>query len=280
MGIPANLKPRLNEFVNSSIGRAQALVITKAQSEIQRIIEQLLTECPPVEVLKTFTQIIQNIKPIIDSADKKVDQAAKIANQLQPAIQGGRLLIEILTKNPLTQVLVNGVPSVVSVLPPMVPNVLIQETKGQRNTESGLLDWARKLVETLSDEGAAITDSISTAKGILDPIKVQLDQIDSLIQACILNQDLTDEQRKLLLNDIQDENFDPSYNDIKYTSTSGNEYTIKIINDPSSPPLAPKRQAIVQDFRGITVLTGQSSFASRTQVLQEEIKFRIENQLP
>lgn len=61
---------------------------------------------------------------------------------------------------------------------------------------------------------------------------------------------------------------------------SGNTYLIKIVDDPTAPDIAPRRQAIVQDFRGVTVLRGPVSFASRPEVLIEEMKFRIDNQLP
>lgn len=60
----------------------------------------------------------------------------------------------------------------------------------------------------------------------------------------------------------------------------GNTYLIKIVDDPTAPNIAPRRQAIVQDFRGVTVLRGPVSFASRPEVLIEEMKFRIDNQLP
>jgi hypothetical protein len=61
---------------------------------------------------------------------------------------------------------------------------------------------------------------------------------------------------------------------------TGNTYLIKIVNDPTAPDIAPRRQAIVQDFRGVTVLQGPVSFASRPEILIEEMKFRIDNQLP
>lgn len=61
---------------------------------------------------------------------------------------------------------------------------------------------------------------------------------------------------------------------------SGNTYLIKIIDDPTAPDIAPRRQAIVQDFRGVTVLRGPVSFASRPEVLIEEMKFLIDNRLP
>lgn len=61
---------------------------------------------------------------------------------------------------------------------------------------------------------------------------------------------------------------------------SGNTYLIKLIDDPTAPPIAPRRQAIAQDYRGVTVLRGPVSFASRPEILIEEMKFLIDNRLP
>lgn len=65
-----------------------------------------------------------------------------------------------------------------------------------------------------------------------------------------------------------------------YRSPSGALYTLKIEKDPNSPGVAQRKRAIAVDFRGITVLRGPFSFSSSDKVLRDEIKFRIDNQLP
>ena len=55
-------------------------------------------------------------------------------------------------------------------------------------------------------------------------------------------------------------------------------YLLKIIKDPSSPKLAPKHFAVgIKD--GKQQIKGPSSFSSSKEVLLDEIKFRIDNQL-
>jgi len=281
MAIPANIKPKLSEFVNIGLAKGQAILITKVQKIIREKLEELLTSCPPPEVLKAITQTIENIRPIITNTEKEISRASKVTDQLNPAITAGNLLIEIFTKQPLPATAVNGVFSPINPIGGPVPSVLYSQPRGFTNKETATLQWARNLVEVLTDEGLAIADGISASESILSPIKNQLDQLDALVQACFVNQDLTDEDRRLLLQDIQGgPNQDPAFTSLRYTSPSGRTYTIKVIKDKNSPEIAPRRQAIVQDFRGITVLTGPSSFATRTQILIDEIKFRIDNQLP
>lgn len=68
--------------------------------------------------------------------------------------------------------------------------------------------------------------------------------------------------------------------DEQYTTDRNTLYVIKIEKDPSSPSIAPRRRAIALDRRGVAVLKGPYSFSSSEKILKDELKFRIDNQLP
>ena len=68
--------------------------------------------------------------------------------------------------------------------------------------------------------------------------------------------------------------------DEQYTTDRNTLYIIKIENDPNSPSIAPRRRAIALDRRGVAVLKGPYSFSSSEKILKDELKFRIDNQLP
>ena len=53
-------------------------------------------------------------------------------------------------------------------------------------------------------------------------------------------------------------------------------YRLRIVQDTIAYKLAPKRHAIAIDKKGVQVLQGPSSFSSSTQVLLDELKFRID----
>lgn len=280
MPLPRDLKPTLNRYVNIAIGTAQAFVITKANQEVERILRELASSCPPPERLRKLVTIVGTLKILVTLSDNKVSKAAKIADTVAPIIIGLTLLLELLIRDPRGNTSFNGNPLPIQFIPPAAPIVIKQKTRGKIRRTQERVRWIQQALIALGDDVLAIRDAVSSAKNILTPVKSRIDQIDALLQACFENQDLSDEERKLLLNDIQQQRTDPVFTSTSYRSQSGRDYTIKIIKDPNSPDIAPKRQAIVQDFRGITVLTGPSSFASRPQILIEEIKFRIENQLP
>jgi len=67
---------------------------------------------------------------------------------------------------------------------------------------------------------------------------------------------------------------------VLYTAPNGIVYSLVIKKDPASPDIAPRRFAVAINPEGIEVLTGAKSFSSDTDVLIEEIKFRLDNQLP
>lgn len=81
------------------------------------------------------------------------------------------------------------------------------------------------------------------------------------------------------LNGSSKENI-PKFKDISYKAKNGNTYTLSILIDETSDYIAPLRYAIAKDFRGITILQGPKSFASSPQVLIDELKFRLDRQLP
>lgn len=268
-----DFKSNLSAFVAANMGKLQAMAIQKVQKEIFKVLEKLQKECPPPEELDKLTRILSGARTAVNGISLSVNKLEPLPKKLDPIIIGGTIIIEILSHLP--------VPSTIGTPPGPAGGVIFSETKGQSTARAAKLENARRLVQSVSDDKKSIEDILGQAKGVFDPIKAALDAIQKLIDACYANQDLSDEERKALIDTVQGKGA-PEDNTIgyPYRSSSGRDYTIKIITDPNSPAIAPKRQAIVEDFRGITVLTGPSSFASRTQVLIDEIKFRIENQLP
>ena len=61
---------------------------------------------------------------------------------------------------------------------------------------------------------------------------------------------------------------------------NGIQYELEIVKDPDSPSIAPRHFAVARDPQNVIVMRGQKSFSSSVDVLLDEIKFRIDNQLP
>lgn len=65
-----------------------------------------------------------------------------------------------------------------------------------------------------------------------------------------------------------------------YTAANGEVYELKIRLDKDSPSIAPRRFAVAIDKFGVEILKGPKSFSSDTKILIDELKFRLDNQLP
>ena len=65
-----------------------------------------------------------------------------------------------------------------------------------------------------------------------------------------------------------------------YTAANGEVYELKIRLDKDSPSIAPRRFAVAIDKSGVEILKGPKSFSSDTNILIDELKFRLDNQLP
>jgi len=267
-----DLKSNLAAFAAQKLGELQAFVVNKVQETILEILEKLKKECPPKEELDKLSAKINTVKSTITSINQKVQPIAALPPKLDPVIIGMKILIEILSHLP--------VPSTIGTPPGPAGGVVYSVPQGVTQANGAKLRWAQKAVETIEDDQNSIKDLLGSFSGFLDPIQAQLDAIQALIDACYVNQAMTDEERKELFSKLNNQTKDEDLFGVDYTSRGGYTYKIKIQTDPTSPEIAPRRQAIVQDFRGITVLTGPASFASSTDVLIKEIKFRIDNQLP
>lgn len=116
-------------------------------------------------------------------------------------------------------------------------------------------------------------------KATQDTATSLIDSLDKIDKSNISQESKT--QLKLVLDAFKGsekatQELDPDY---FYTTPNNQVLTIKIITDPASPQIAPRRYAQAENANGGIVLTGPKSFSSDVKVLIDEIKFRLDNQL-
>lgn len=267
-----NIGSKLPEYAILLIGAAQSLVIRKVQALVQEIIAKLTPTCPPPKELERLTKSLDSLEKVMIGVEKTINKI----NKLPPLLDGAILACKVYLN------FVYHINPKFSPIPINPPAGVFQGTVRETSTDNRQrrIRAIENILEDLQAAQDAIRAAVLGAKVIIAPILTAIELIRSLLNSCYLEQPLTDEERKELLKNLQEKTQDQYVLGIPYESESGYKYTIKVINDPSAPPVAPKRQAIVLDYRGITVLTGPSSFASSPEILIEEIKFKINNQLP
>jgi len=111
-----------------------------------------------------------------------------------------------------------------------------------------------------------------------DAVKELNNSLDKLNSSNL--SDTVKDNIKKILNRLQDANTTGDPTKFLHRGPNGTLYTLEIVQDLDSPGIAPKHFAIAKDPSGVTVLRGPKSFSSDVDVLIDEIKFRIDNQLP
>lgn len=275
--MPCSIPPsNLAAFIARYLAQLEAIVIAKVYEEVNKIIEKLLNQtCPPVEELKRILQIRDNLLNMINGLEKKIQPVKKFADQLEPPIQAAKATVLVLEQIPIKTSI--GFPGTGG--PSDIGGQIFSISIGAQNRFAQLLNLACQIVDLLMKDVQAIRDLTDISFDGLDPVKEKLQSIDIKLFECVeaLPQDQKEEVLALI------ENL-PSNAGISGIDAEGNyfykNYKITIQEDKNSPGFAKRRFAQVENDRGVVVMRGPVSFSSSTRVLVDEIKFRIDNQLP
>jgi hypothetical protein len=201
--------------------------------------------CPTPEQLERILKERDNLLNFLKKVQRKVIRFEEFAEKVRLAAEAAVLAIQgvelYLTFNPLPQPTATFYPLL-------------------------------KIIQEYGAEMKAVLDEICdferVAKELKEAVNLAIDKIENLD---ILLAGCTDKLTPANLS---------KYVEASILEVEYKEYRIVIENNPSSPPIAPKRFAVAYNRNNIAVIKGPSSFSSDTQVLIEEVKFRIDNQLP
>ena len=261
-----SFKSNLSQIVANQVGRLQGQLIAQAQNRVLEILSEFSNQCPNEERLQNIIKAKNTLLRTINQLQRKVNALKATASRLDASIRVARTAINVIKRIPR--------PTVLQFVPD--PGALVRGVPFSTLTKlSDRLIQLNKILDGLEAEKQGILGIISSADQTLSSIKSRLESIDTAVQNCIEEQGGSQQ----LLSEVQ-----PPEN----TGSEGSPgddftyrgYTLEIVQDPNSPAIAPRRYAIAKDRAGVIVLYGPSSFSSDTRVLLDEIKFRIDNQLP
>lgn len=276
--MPCSIPPsQIAAFIAKMLGKAEAYVVNRVMEEVNKIIQQLLGDvCPPVEEIKKLLATRDNLVNAIVQLEKKIEPINKFATMLDPPIKAAKVTVLVLEQIPMLGTV--GLP------PGPAGGVIFSLSVGAQNRFSQLLNIACQIVDLLEKDQKAIKDLTDLATNGLGPIRDRLESIDIQLYGCVdkLPQDVKDEViagiENLPSNFGLTTSLDGGGDDSRVFKYK--DYTVTIVEDTNSPGFAKKRYAQVQNSSGVVVMRGPSSFSSSTKILLEEIKFRINNQLP
>ncbi len=266
------LRSQISAIAANQIGRLQGELEARIQEEALKLVNKFANQCPNQDELIRIVKTRNNLLKAINNFQKVVNRFSSLASRLRSPIAAARIIIRLLKANP--------VPSAI-IFHPGGRGVSL----GRITTLSDRLRTANLLLEALEDDINSLNNITSSISPSLNNIRQILESVNTNIQNCISElQNQNANNIKDLLNQVQPlENTgsegtpNESYT---YRGANGKDYTLAIIEDRGIESSVPRRVAVAKDSIGVIILRGQPSFSSDTQVLLDELKFRIDNQLP
>lgn len=245
----------------------QALAVREATDKIGDLVQILIAEkikCPTPDRAVTIIANVNRVKTAIIRVQKILDVLNKILN----------ITYSIITAiNAATLAIRGGVLAADGAL--IAQAALPVGTSGLTARLIARLEgFARDYKDELKDLEKDVCDVSKVVVYVatqLNLLVAFLSIVDALLQNCLEN---TSD-----IENIEGVNL-ALYNEIgRNITVTYRGYTLEIRTDPESPAFAPRRYAVALDPVGVVVLQGTPSFSSNTDVLIEELKFRIDNQL-
>ena len=271
------IKGGISAVIASQVGSIRAKLVAEVNTRVNEAISKFANKCPPEKELQRIIKTKNNLKKAVASLDKRVNAFRPVAANINTAVSIIKLAVQVIT----------SIPVPTAIIPPQVGGLGIPINVLTKYSNS--LDRLNKQLDLLQQESQAITSIVGSVAGVTQGITIKLDSLDAYIERCYL--DSLSNTTDLLNIDATLAAIQPPNSGDSTIATGPDTgqtnpafeykgYKLEIVEDINSPAIAPRRFAIARDRRGIVVLQGPSSFSADTQVLLDEIKFRIDNQLP
>ena len=293
-GLKAALKIILSLPIPQAVppGFGLPINITTKYADIMHLIKELIKQTDELitsieAALDTPQSVLNSVLSNLSRVDNAV-RACEVERSLREGLDNGEI-----DKKELDDIgLTDGDDFIVSNLG---PRLLSGNTDNKTRGKWGLgIDYKKNdIVINKEQKYICLQDHTSTEdtqpprgpwKLLDSATNESLDSLESALRkldGSNLPKELKDNLSKLLDSFKPVSDLDKS-NDSRFSHAgpNGEVYFLDIVVDPKSPKIAPRRFAVAKNIENIIVLKGAKSFSSDINVLLDEIKFRIDNQLP
>ena len=262
--------PQLSGIIARQVGSIQGKLVNQVLNQVLNVLSKFSSQCPNAKEIQKIIKIKNNLLKNINALERRIQKLRSVANKLDASIKAARVAISFITSIPI--------PTVLTFIPGQSGGLVKGVPYSTLTKLSNRLIKINKLLDALEADKVGILGVINTVSVTLGGLKKRLEVIDLAIQGC--SKDSSALGLSQIVASAQPPQNTGSEGTPKDPDYYYKGYELAIIDDPNSPSIAPRRYAIAKDKAGVIVLYGPSSFSSDTKVLLDEIKFRIDNQLP
>ena len=245
------------------------VAITTVYADLLHLIKEKIVQAKEIAesveaVLETPENFLSSTRNLINRASSAT-LSCKVQAKLQEEVNNGKLNIKDLQASGVVD------QDEIFIFSKLVPRLIGNLTLNNDGT--------------LSDSSSA--NNLNQGTGA-DGLKQAQEQLEKTLQALDksgIDQSVKDDLRKLIgsLRDLSaaDTVNEQQFGAFNYVDANGRVFILDIVNDPKAPSIAPRKFAVAKDpVEGVVVLRGTPSFTTDITVLLDEIKFRLDNQLP
>lgn len=259
---PGGVKGGIAAIAASQMGFIRGKVVAQVQKQVLALLNKFSSGCPKSKELQKIIKVRSTLINHLTSFEKRILVFQNIAAKLTAIVSIVSALIKIITSIPIPT----------AIIPPMTGGIGIPISIP--NKYSASLVKLNKILDRLLGDAAAILAAVTAISLVIKNLKSRLESVDLAIQQCSIGEPAD-------LNEILAVAQPPENTGSEGTPSPDylyKNYVLAIIEDPDSPKIAPRRYAVAKDRGGTIRLRGESSFSSDTQVLLDELKFKIDNQ--
>ena len=274
------LRSQLSGIIANQIGRLQGELEAKIQEQASTLVSEFTSGCPDKKSLVQVAKTRNNLLKTINSFQRLLNRFAGIPSKLRPPISVAKIIIRLLKRNPTPLAIGTG--------PGPSGGLLFARTAGYTTRQADRIQKVNLLLEALEDDLRALEDLLSGIGPSMNNIKGILENVNTNVENCAdeLNESESSDAGNIrdILKEIQPMTgigiAGSTQSNQTYRAKNGRDYVLQILEEKAGSGPVPRRFAIAKDSIGVVVLKGQPSFSSDTTILLEELKFRIDNQLP
>lgn len=307
-------KGGISAIVASQVGTIRGQVVVSVQKKVLEVLNKFANQCPPKKDMEKLIKTRNTLSSHLSNFDSRIRSYTSVSSKLDTIIATTKLAIKIIKAIPTPTAIippqVGGLGIPINILTRYSDKLiqldkLLERLTNESQAVKGITDSVTGVVGDLRSRIQAIDFAIE--KCYLENLDADLSgRLEEIISPNLPEGTLVDpsagtdstlEGGRVTANQLINGNLDDiigltdinafigniqpeQLSNADNTSEQYKGLFLSVVRDPNSPTIAPKNYAIAKDNTGVIVLYGQSSFSSDTRVLLEELKFRIDNQLP
>ena len=274
------LRSQLSAIVANQLGRLQGELEAKIQDQASTLVSEFTSGCPDKKSLIRVAKTRNNLLKVINSFQRLVNRFAGIPSKLRGPISVAKVLIRLLKRNPT--------PLAIGTSPGPSGGLLFAKSAGYTTRQADRIQKVNLLLEALEDDTRALEDLLRGIGPSLNNIKGILENVNTNVENCADELNESEVNNAESIKDILDQ-IQPitgigiagsSESSQTYRAKNGRDYILEVIEEKAGSGPVPRRFAAAKDSIGVIILKGQPSFSSDTTILLDELKIRIDNQLP